>query len=81
MQRSFFPDEYSIINSQEFNNYLSKDLIDAVPYVVVRDAKGAVKYAAAGVHDGTELRQIERGTGGAPAFNLKKARAAIVLTQ
>lgn len=74
MQKSFFNDEYRIINiaSQEFNTYESKTMIDAVPFIIVKDRAGSVKYAASGVVDGTELRKIDRDT--SPAFNLRKAR-------
>jgi hypothetical protein len=78
MQKSFFTDEYRIINidSTEFNGYSAKNLIEAVPFVVVSGQDGTVKYAAAGVHDGTELRKIERAETPSP-FNLRKARVAL----
>jgi hypothetical protein len=78
MQKSFFADEYRIISidSTEFTGYGSKELIDAVPFVVVTGKDGVVKYAAAGVHDGTSLRKIERSDV-APSFNLRKARVAL----
>ena len=83
MTKSFFRDEYRIINvtSKEFDNLDVKDLVDAVPFIVVRDENGSVKYAKKGRLDGTSLHQIER-LGSVPiesehekGFNLHAARA------
>lgn len=79
MEKSFFTDEYRIINvdSTEFASYSSKEIVDAVPFVVVKKDDGSIRYAAKGVHDGTELRKIERGSGVSASFNLRKARALV----
>ncbi len=79
MQKSFFTDEYRIISidSREFNDgYGAQNLVNGVPFVVVKEQDGTVKYAAAGVHDGTVLRKIERSETPSP-FNLRKARVAL----
>ena len=76
VDKSFFHDEYRIlrVGSPEFETWPEKGLVDAVPFVLVRDGStGAVKYASKGMHDGTTLRQIERRQPGA-AFNLKQVR-------
>lgn len=74
MRKSFFPDEYRTIQvgSDEFEALDCKEDVDAVPFVVVRDESGRVKYAKAGVVDGTTLRKLERA---APfVFNLEKSK-------
>jgi len=78
MEKSFFKDEYRIIkaDSTEFSTYEAREKVDAVPFVFVKKEDGSVKYAAAGVHDGTELRRIERSEP-AKVFNLSRARAAL----
>jgi glutaredoxin len=80
MQKSFFNDEYRVIKSgtEEFNEYEGKGSVDAVPFVVVRNDDGSVKYASKGVHDGTRLRKIERQEPGEP-FNWKRHREALVV--
>ena len=62
MEKSFFSDEFRIINasSKEFNLYDLKDKVDATPFIVVRGENGEIKYAKKGTVDGTGLRQIER---------------------
>lgn len=62
MEKSFFADEYRLIEhgSAEFNEYDMKEKVDAVPFIVVRQDDGAVKYASKGKLDGISLRQIER---------------------
>jgi len=85
MQKSFFKEEYRIIEvgSEDFKSYDLKERVDAVPYIVVRDDDGSVKYAGKGALDGTSLRQIERiGTVVSPeeivkekSYNLKEVRA------
>jgi len=62
MQKSFFKEEYSIIEvgSEDFEKYDLKERIEAVPFIVVRDEDGKVKYAGKGKLDGTSLHQIER---------------------
>lgn len=86
MQKSFFKDDYRIIEvgSKEFDSYDLKDRVDAVPFIVIRDEAGSVKYASKGKLDGTSLHQIERvGTVVTPheevvkekSFNLKEVRA------
>lgn len=77
MQKSFFADEYRIIKvgSVEFDILPEKDEVDAVPFVLVRDDGGSVRYARKGVHDGTALRKIYRGHTTEP-FNLRRVRAA-----
>lgn len=61
MRKSFFEDEYKVIKvgSADFEPRRSK--VDAVPFVIVLDPEGEVKYANRGIHDGTALRKIERG--------------------
>jgi hypothetical protein len=81
MQKSFFPNEYRIIEigTNQFESYDLKSKVDAVPFIVVRDDdSGEVKYADKGAIDGTTLRQIERRGLAAveKVFNLKEARAA-----
>lgn len=77
MKKSFFDNEYRIINvgSKEFDSYDLRGDVDGVPFVVVRDEAGKIKYARGGVHDGTELRKIERRQPAEP-FNLRLAKAA-----
>lgn len=77
MRKSFFEDEYRIINSdsKEFEIYDVKDDVIGFPFVVVRDEQGNIKYADAGVHDGTELHKIERRKPTEP-FNLRRTTAA-----
>jgi hypothetical protein len=79
MQKSFFADEYRIIRvgSDEFDRLPDRVAVNAVPFVLVRDDDGAVKYAGKGVHDGTELRKIDRRTSSEP-FNLRRVRAAMM---
>lgn len=62
MTKSFFIDEYNIIvmGSEKFQSYDLKDKVDAVPFIIVRDEIGAIKYAEKGIMDGTSLRKIER---------------------
>ena len=76
MKKSFFEDEFRIINvsSPEFENFDQREKIDGVPFIVVREDSGKVKYASPGVHDGTLLRKIERRT---EVFNLKRERATV----
>jgi hypothetical protein len=81
MEKSFFPNEYRIIEfgSKEFESFDLKANVDAVPFVVVRDDdNGAVKFARKGIMDGTSLRKIERtGTlnqDEGKVFNLREAR-------
>lgn len=78
MEKSFFKEDYRIIrlNSAAFAEYDNKELIDAVPFVVVRETDGAVKYAAKGVHDGTRLWKIIRSE--PEAFNLRRLRSAFL---
>ena len=62
MQKSFFADEYRIIEvgTSEFENYDLREKIDAVPFIVIRDDNGSVKYADKGKRDGNELHMILR---------------------
>jgi len=77
MQRSFFNDEFRIINvsSPEFEKFDQREKVIGVPFVVVRGASGGVKYSAPGIHDGTQLRKIERKT--TEPFNLRKDRVTV----
>jgi len=77
MQKSFFKDEFRIINaaSPEFQNFDQRDSVQGFPFVVVRGPMGGVKYSGLGVHDGTQLRKIERRT--TEPFNLRKDRAEV----
>lgn len=85
MQKSFFKDEYRIIDigSEDFKSYDLKEQVEAVPFIVVRGDDGSVRYAAKGKLDGTSLRQIERVGTIVPreevkekSFNLKEAKMA-----
>jgi len=62
MQKSFFQDEYRFIEigSKEFETLDVKEKVDAVPFIIVRNDDGSIKYAAKGALDGTSLHQIER---------------------
>jgi glutaredoxin len=79
MSKSFFGNEYRIIEAgtPDFDAFDMKDKVQSVPFVVVRDETGTVRYAETGVVDGTTLRRLERGYSGPrqPAtpktFNLK----------
>jgi len=79
MSKSFFGNEYKVIEAgtPEFDAFDMKDKVQAVPFVVVRDDEGKVRYAETGVVDGITLRRLERGYSGSrpPAtpkvFNLK----------
>lgn len=75
INKSFFSDEFRVVKlgSTEFERLEEKEIVDGVPFVVVRDMLGAVKYAAKGVHEGTELRKIDRSEPVAP-FNLRRQR-------
>lgn len=77
MQKSFFEDEYRIINadSSDFEGYKHRDKVVGFPFIVVRDDNGKVKYADVGVHDGTELHKIERRQPVKP-FNLSQVAQA-----
>jgi len=76
MEKSFFQDEFRVINvsSPEFKTFDQRENVVGVPFVVVRGPSGGVKYSGPGVHDGTQLRKIERKT--TEPFNLRKDRAA-----
>ena len=76
MRKSFFEDEYRIINadSDEFEKYDEKGSVVGFPFVVVRNEDGKVMYSKAGVHDGTELHKIERQKPVTP-FNLSRMAA------
>ena len=86
MQKSFFSDEYRVIElgSPEFEKYDLKDKIDAVPFIVIKDDDGSVIYADKGKRDGTQLHQLIR-TGEisdnadcmSHAFNLKNVRTSM----
>ena len=78
MSRSFFAGQYRIIRvgSPEFDAYPDKDIVDAVPFVVIREDEGAIKYASRGVHDGTQLWKIVRQEPTEP-FNLRRRRVAV----
>lgn len=78
MKDKFSLDEYRIITAgtEEFENYDMKDQIDAVPFIVVRDSAGHVKYADKGIRDEKFLRNIENEGKGKleKVFNLREAR-------
>ena len=61
MTDSFFEDEYKVIfaGSEEFKEY--ENIVDAVPFLIIKDDQGNVKYKSLGFHDGQQLRQIEAG--------------------
>lgn len=62
MEKSFFKDEYRIIEvgSKEFDQLDVKEKVEAVPFIVVRNEDGSVRYADKGKLDGQSLHQIER---------------------
>jgi hypothetical protein len=83
MEKSFFPDEYRIIEfgSKTFESFDLKDKVDAVPFVVVRNDDGKVMFASKGTFDGTALRKLERTgslnqEGDERVFNLRETRFA-----
>lgn len=77
MERSFFRDEYRIINasSADFANFDAREKVTGVPFIVVREENGDVKYSDVGIHDGTTLRKIERRT--PEPFNLRQAKTLV----
>jgi len=79
MNKSFFTNEYKLIEvgSTDFESFDLKDRIEAVPFVVVREDDGKVRYAKTGVVDGITLRKLERGyekDQPSKIFNLKSFR-------
>ena len=75
MQKSFFEDEYRIINenSKEYSEYESE--VTGFPFIIVKDEKEKIMYSSVGVHSGTKLRKIQRqGTDSKGPFNLKLSR-------
>ncbi len=64
------------LNSQEFNDYQDKDLVEAVPFVLIRKDNGDIKYAGKGLHDYEKLCELIGNSDEVPAFNLKKIFAA-----
>lgn len=62
MEKSFFKDEYRLIEvgSKDFEGYDLREKIDAVPFIIIRNDDGSVRYAEKGKVDGTSLRQLER---------------------
>jgi predicted thioredoxin/glutaredoxin len=75
MRKSFFDDEYRIVGiaSPEFESLDCKDAVVGVPFIIVRGQDGRAKYKEVGLHDGTELRKIERRI--PEPFNLSKQKA------
>lgn len=75
MKKSFFEDEYRIVGvgSPEFECLDCKEAVDGVPFIIVRGQDGRAKYAKVGLHDGTELRKIERRI--PEPFNLSRQKA------
>jgi glutaredoxin len=74
MQDAFWHDEYRIINidSTEFQKYNDKELIDAVPFIIVKDDDGSIKYADRGQLEAIKIRRIMNSE--SPVFNLKMAK-------
>jgi glutaredoxin len=62
LKSGFFEDEYKVIEAgtDEFEKYPEKDLVEGVPFIVVRGDDGVVRYAKLGKMSGEELRDIER---------------------
>lgn len=75
VSKSFSEHEYRIIQfgSPEFQSLTEKEIVDGVPFVIVRDQSGTAKYAALGLHEDTELREIDRRESIVP-FNLRRQR-------
>lgn len=71
----FAKHEFRIIKvgSEDFENLAEKGIVDAVPFIIVRDDTGIAKYAACGVHEETELKDIQNKEP-VPAFNLRHHR-------
>jgi hypothetical protein len=73
--KTFSQNEFRIIKvgSVEFQDLAEKEIVDAVPFIIVRDHLGNAKYAALGVHEGIELKEI-RDKKSIPVFNLRRHR-------
>jgi glutaredoxin len=75
MQDAFYHDEYRIIHidSTEFQKYTDKEIVDAVPFIIVRDEDGNIKHANKGQLEAIKIRRIMNSEGN--TFNLKTTRA------
>ena len=77
MSESFRPEDYVVIQegTKEYDEHELNKRIDGFPFLVIRDASGQVRYAAAGYMDARQLdARIARYSGPPQAFNLRKAR-------
>lgn len=80
MSESFRPEDYRVIHegSKEFEEHELNKQVDGFPFLVIRDAGGHVRYAAAGYMDAKQLdARIAKYSGPPKEFNLRKARMGI----
>ena len=60
IEKNFAPKEFSIIavESEEFNKYADKELVEAVPFIVIKEGNGNIKYAGKGIHEAGQIRKL-----------------------
>ncbi len=60
MRDSFDKEEYRFINvgSHDYENLDIKEVVDVVPFIIVRDEVGAVKYANRGNMEAIKIRRV-----------------------
>ena len=77
IMKNFSDEEYRMIdaNTDSFATYKYAGMIDAVPFLVITDDEGRLRYARKGVLPEKEIRRISSTKGPEP-FNLRKARSA-----
>ena len=79
VRSAFSEQKYRIIElgTEEFNQYDLRERVDAVPFVVIRDDSGKIKYAQKGRLEEGTIRRIQKSNL-YKTFNLRETRATVL---